>query len=197
MKLPRLLTTGDVAKLCGFSPSAVLQWIRAGKLSAFSSPRGQHRVDPADLLTFLKENNMRVPPELSPEDKEFRILIVDDDESIHGVLKAMLLESRIPCKVDVALNGVIGCMKIPIFAPHLIVLDLVMPELDGVEMCRSVKGSQEFGDTKVLLITGYADDERLREAIDAGADDWIAKPVKTDQFMAKVAKVLGLKTPAV
>jgi len=112
------------------------------------------------------------------------------------VLTSMLNESGLPCKVDSAKNGVIGCMKIPIFKPHLLVLDIVMPELDGVEMCRSVKNSQEFLDTKVLLITGHTEDGRLEQALEAGADDWIAKPVKYDKFMTKVCGVLGIENPA-
>ena len=87
-------------------------------------------------------------------------------------------------------------MKIPIFKPHLIVLDVVMPELDGVEMCRSVKSSDAFRDTKVLLISGYPEDERLQKALLAGADDWIAKPVTARPFIEKVAAMLGVHGPS-
>lgn len=59
-----LFTTGQVAELCGFSPSAVLQWIRAGKLTAYHSPGGQNRVTPEDLLRFMRSHGMRIPPEL-------------------------------------------------------------------------------------------------------------------------------------
>jgi len=191
----RLLTTGDVARLCGFSPSAVLQWIRSGKLPAYSSPGGQHRIDPQRLLAFLREHRMRVPPELAPGDTH-RILIVDDEETIRELLTQVLKESDIPCVAESAKNGVIGCMKIPIFKPHLITLDIVMPELDGVEMCRSVKSSDEFADTKVLIVTGYADDERLQRALAAGADDWLAKPVNISVFIKKVAELLGIERSA-
>ena len=189
----KLLTTGDVARLCGFSPSAVLQWIRGGKLAAYSSPGGQYRVDPQELLSFLREHNMRVPPELSPEEG-YRILIVDDDERIRDLFVQILTESDIPCVVETAKNGVVGCMKIPIFKPHLVTLDIVMPELDGVEMCRSVKATDKFGDIKVLLVTGFPDDERLQAALDAGADDWLAKPVDVRLLIEKVSTLLGISS---
>ena len=148
-------------------------------------------MDPGKLLTFLKEHRMRVPPELAPQDT-YRILIVDDDETIRDLLARWLRESDLRCVTETAKNGVLGCMKIPIFKPHLIVLDVIMPELDGVEMCRSVKSSDAFKDTKVFLITGYPEDERLQKAMLAGADGWMTKPVTVKPFIQKVAEMLGL-----
>jgi len=196
MKPLKLLTTGDVARLCGFSPSAVLQWIRSGKLEAYSSPGGQHRVDPGNLLCFLKAHKMRIPSELAPQSDGYRILIVDHNNTLGDILRNALTESRIPCAVDVARNGVIGCMKIPTFKPDLILLDITMRELDCVEMCRAVKGSQELAHTRVLLVTGHDDNGRRNEALKAGADDWIAKPLSASRLLAKVAETLGIENSA-
>ena len=157
----KLLSTGQVAELCGFSPSAVLQWIRSGKLPAYSSPGGQNRIDPEHLLGFLHAHGMRVPPELESLDVH-RVLIVEDEAFVCEVLERMLRESGLPCEVEGAENGVIGCMKIPTFRPHLIVLDVIMPELDGGELCHVVRASKEFSGTKLLLVTGYPDDRVSR-----------------------------------
>ena len=189
----QLLTTGDVARLCGFSPSAVLQWIRSNKLSAYSSPGGQHRIDPEQLLEFLQKHGMRIPLELASANGH-RILVVEDDESVRDLLIRFLNDSDIPCTVESAGNGVIGCLKIPTFKPDLVVLDLVMPELDGVEMCRTVKGSEEFAGIKVLVITGQPDDEQLHHAMSAGADGWIARPVVMQDFIRKVEETIGLSS---
>ena len=191
----RLLSTGDVARLSGFSPSAVLQWIHAGKLRSYSSPGGQHRIDPAEFLECLKAHGMRVPPELEADGVR-RVLIVEDEEQVREALRVMLARSGLNLVVEAADSGVAGCMRIPVFRPHLVVLDLVIPLLDGVELCRWLKASPEFGDTKVLLTTGYPDDERFRAAQEAGVDDWMFKPVRVAPFVSKVAALLGIAEPA-
>lgn len=196
MKSKRLLTTGDVARLCGFSASAVLQWVRSGKLDSYSSPGGQHRIEPEGLLTFLRAHNMRIPPELEPGNREHRILIVDSDEGIRNVLESTLLQSAPPCLVESAANGVTGCMKLPTFKPDLVVIDMLTPGLDVVEVCRSVKTDDELSGTKILLITARPDDDRLELARRAGADDWTAKPVSVDEFLRKVRALLGIAADA-
>jgi excisionase family DNA binding protein len=187
----RLLTTGEVARLCGFSPSAVLQWIHGGKLASYSSPGGQRRIDPTELERFLKEHGMQAPPELTAH-MQNRILIVDDDPGVRTALEEMLRRSGLACRVETAENGVAACIRIPQFRPHLIVLDLVMPELSGVDLCRAVRSYAEFKRTKLLVITGQPDSARLQEALDSGADGWLSKPVAFADFIARIRAALGL-----
>ena len=191
----KLLTTGQVARLCGFSQSAVLQWLHSGKLSSYSSPGGQHRVDPNALLQFLKAHGMRVPGELE-EPCAHRILVVDDEELVRNVLVRLFEASNIDCAVEVAENGVIGCMKLATFRPHLVILDVVMPEVDGAEVCRTILASEALADTKVLLLTGYPEHARLTAALRAGADDWVCKPPTADELLGKVARLLGIPASA-
>jgi len=79
-----LLTTGEVARLCGFSPSAVLKWIRAGKLPAYTSPGGQNRVDPKELLGFMRTSGMRIPEELQDESSQSVAVSEDSGETRLG-----------------------------------------------------------------------------------------------------------------
>ena len=190
----RLLTTGEVARLCGFSPSAVLQWIHGGKLASYSSPGGQRRVDPAELERFLKTHGMQVPPELTAATQN-RILIVDDDPAVRAALQDMLHRSGLPCRVETADNGIAACIRIPQFRPHLIILDLIMPELSGVELCRAVRSYAEFKRIKLLVITGQPDSLHVQEALDSGADGWLPKPVIFTDLIARIRDALGL-TPA-
>lgn len=237
----KLLSTGEVARLSGFSPSAVLQWIHSGKLRSYSSPGGQHRVDPAELLEFLDEHGMRVPPELRPDDAHDcgpshgegaqeptpplaasprrkarqdaapspqgtaasggspsaapRVLIVEDDRAVRDVLARILTVSGLGVEVETAESGVEGCVKIPVFEPQLIVLDIEMPVFDGVELCRWVKEAQELKETKLLLLASDPHDERLRVAMLAGADEWMIKPVRVMPFLSTVTQLLGMEAP--
>lgn len=187
----RQFTTGEVARLCGFSPSAVLHWIHSGKLRAYSSPGRQHRVDPHELERFLREHEMEVPPELA-ERTQSRILIVDDDPDVSRILAQMLQRSGLACQVETAAGGVGACARVPQFRPDLIVLDLIMPELDGAELCRAVRSCAEFKNTRFLVVTGAPNHPRLKDALDAGADGWMAKPVAYADFIARVREVLRL-----
>ena len=187
----RQFTTGEVARFCGFSPSAVLHWIRTGKLRAFSSPGRQHRIDPRELERFLREHEMEVPAELAERTRS-RILIVDDEPAVSRMLAQMLQRSGLACQTETAAGGLGACALVPQFRPDLIVLDLLMPELDGAELCRAVRSCAEFKGTKFLVVTGAPDHPRLKDALDAGADGWMAKPVEYAGFIARVRGILGL-----
>ena len=190
----RLLTTGEVARLCGFSPSSVLRWIRDGQLPACSSPGARHRVDPKDLLVFLQEHEMRVPPELEAE-APYRILVVDDDEAVRNVLGRALEASELDCEVETAGSTIDACIKMAVFKPHLVLLDLVMPDLDGAELCHVLKASKEFSRTKVLMITGYRDDPRREGDFAAEGDGWLHKPVSAEELVDAVRALLLDDTP--
>ncbi len=190
----RLLSTGEVARLSGFSPSAVLQWIHAGKLRSYSSPGGQHRIAPDELLTFLKQHGMHVPSELRTRSKE-RVLIVEDDRAVREVLGRILTVSGLNLKVESADGGIEGCVKLSSFKPHLIVLDTELPNFDGVELCRWVKESDTFADTAVLLLASDPNNEGLRLAMLAGADEWMIKPVRVMPFLNQVTHLLELDLP--
>jgi excisionase family DNA binding protein len=190
----RLLSTGEVARLSGFSPSAVLQWIHAGKLRSYSSPGGQHRIAPDELLAFLEQHGMRIPPELRASGKR-RVLVVEDDRAVREVLVRILTVSGLSLEVEGADGGIEGCVKLATFKPHLIVLDTELPGFDGVELCRWVKESDPFAHTAVLLLASDPNDEGLRVAMLAGADEWMIKPVRVMPFLNQVTRLLELDLP--
>lgn len=121
-----------------------------------------------------------------------RILIVDDDELVRSVLHSAIEEGALDCQVETADDGVAACIRLPHFRPDPVVLDILMPELSGAEVCWALKTSPRFAQTKVLLITGSPGGPRLRAALAAGADDWMAKPFHMDDFRAKIADLLDL-----
>jgi two-component system, OmpR family, phosphate regulon response regulator PhoB len=119
-----------------------------------------------------------------------RVLIVDDQEFIRDMLHQALHDSGLGCEVALAENGVVGCMALSSFRPDLVVLDIVMPELSGADVCWAIKSSPAFARTKVLLITGSPGDPRLTAALAAGADGWMAKPFSISAFVARISELL-------
>ena len=185
-----LLTTGQVARLCGFSPSAVLKWIRAGKLPTYSTPGGQYRVPRRELCRFLKRYRMHVPPELTSLARH-RIVIFAGDGLVHESLARMLKGSALDCEIERVEDGILGCMRIPELRPHLILFDLTMRKPDGADLCRAVKACKALSNTKILVIVEEPDSVRVNRVLMAGADGWIAKPVTFEALMAKVTMLLG------
>lgn len=140
----------------------------------------------ASLVTTAEQPAATVP----------RILIVDDQRAVRGFLSDALRASDLECEVQAAENGVVACMRLPRFRPDLVVLDVVMPELSGAEVCWAIKTSPSLARTKVLLMTGSPDDPRFEAALAAGADAWLVKPFGAGAFLAKVAELLGLQVPS-
>ena len=118
-----------------------------------------------------------------------RILVVDDDERLRHMLSLLLRNALPGSQVETAEDGLAAQASIPRFSPHLIVTDLAMPNLDGVGLCRWVK-SNGFAGTKVLVFTGEPDNRRLAQALEAGADSWLAKPPTVMELLSRVEQLL-------
>ena len=184
----KLLSTGEVAKLSGFSSSAVLRWIRAGKLPAYSSPGRQYRVHPRELLGFLKANGMRIPAELADRGPR-RILVIDADRGLRQTVARLLEGSGFAGEAVAVDGGVAGCMKMAELRPHLVIVDVLVPDVDCAALCSCLEAVEGFEQTKVLLVGGADDDERLLAALAAGAEGWIRRPFQPDRLLAKMAEI--------
>jgi len=190
---PCRLTAREAAEWLGVPLALLLSWTEAGVIPAQTTPGGQTWVDLEDLRRFCEEHPVdNLSDRRNPEPS--RILVVDDDDLVREVLTALLEESDIDCVVRTAESGVAACLMIPVFRPDLVVLDMVMPQLDGAELCHVLKASDQFASTRVLLVTGYPNDLGSREGLASGADDWIAKPVEPARFLEKVHVLLAACT---
>ena len=176
-------TTHDVAKFCHVTMTTVVNWIEEGSLSAYKTKGGHRRVKRIDLMKFLKENDM--PMSLSQN-----ILVVDDDESIRFGLKKMLEKNGF--KVNVAANGFEAGMLIEIMRPDLVILDLVMAGFDGFWVCEKIRNHKFLKSTKIIVLSGYPSKENWSNAKKAGANRCIAKPVKNEDLLKEINKVLGV-----
>jgi len=188
----RLLTTGQVARFCGSSPSAVLKWIRAGKLPTYSTPGGQYRVTTEELCSFLKRYRMRVPPELTALARH-RVLILTNDDLARESLERMLGAIGLDCEIESAEDGLIGCMRIPELKPHLVLLDLSLRKPDGADLCRAMKAHKAGARAKILLLAADSNPLQVKRLLMAGADGWLMKPVDFDAFAGKVGELLGAR----
>jgi putative two-component system response regulator len=120
-----------------------------------------------------------------------RILIVDDESSARAALEMLL--RREGFEVRNVSNGETALAECTSFRPDLILLDILMPGIDGFEVCRRIKATPETRLTPVVLITGLSDTEDRIKGINAGADDFLSKPIDYNELLARTRSLLRLK----
>lgn len=120
--------------------------------------------------------------------KDIKILIVDDEEDIIEFLSYNLKKEDYI--VETASNGAEAIVKAREFDPHMIVLDIMMPELDGIEVCDTLRSEDQFQNTIIVFLTARSESFTQVTALETGGDDYINKPVKPNVFKSKVKALL-------
>ncbi len=121
-----------------------------------------------------------------------KILIVDDDSAIREMLtEALSLNRDRPYLIEEASNGIEASIKLGTYRPDLLILDLFMPEMDGLEVCRIIKNEPELSDMKVIISTGYPDHVKLNQMAKLGFTNVVYKPFDLLEFAKKVEDVLA------
>lgn len=120
-----------------------------------------------------------------------RVLVVDDDEALTGVYERLLRQEGYA--VDVAYDGSSALDAVDTHRPDLVLLDVVLPGLDGFEICRRLKRNSATRLTPVVLVTAHHERENRITGVQAGADDFLSKPVDTQELLARIRSLVRLK----
>ncbi|MCP4575269.1 MAG: PAS domain S-box protein [Deltaproteobacteria bacterium] len=118
-----------------------------------------------------------------------RVLVVDDDDMFREMI-VEILKMDSAFSIEESPNGMDACIKLGAFRPDLLILDIRMPDMSGVEVCRRIKEDPEFGNMKVIVITGFPEDDDARKISGMGFNNFCSKPFKMKDFEAMVQKVL-------
>jgi len=119
-----------------------------------------------------------------PRADALRILIVDDDPAALRLLEKHL--SAAGCRVTTAANGIEALEIDSAQAPQMIITDWMMPEVDGLELCRRLRAGEETGFAYIIVLTASIEENRVVEALEAGADDFLTKPYNRQELLARV-----------
>jgi len=188
----KILTTYDIARYAQVTPRTVIQWINEGKLKAYRTPGNHSRVTIEEAVSFLRKYRMPVPEELTVEGSEEkkRILIVDDDPGIVESIRRILVREKI-YDLACAQDGFEAGEKFASFKPHLIILDIRMPGVDGYKVCSRIRSSQTGDLVKILFVSGFIDEREIGLIQASGADDYLAKPFSNKELTAKITGLFG------
>ncbi len=181
-------TTHEASKFCNVYPTTVINWIKDGILPAYTSPGGHRRSKRGDLLSLMKNNNMPIPEELAKSGKN-KVLVIDDDSRILKMISA-ILSSEEDLEVSTASNGFQAGLLISNWLPDIILLDMLMPEMDGFEVCQRLKSDEKTKDIPIIAVTVLKDPKEIKKMTSHGITDYISKPFKSDELVKKIKKHL-------
>ena len=186
-----ILTVFQASKYCNVSPRTIINWIDAGHIEAYRTVGGHRRIKQSDLEAFMRKQGIPIPEgELLMERK--RILIVDDDPIIVETLVQALEEDEHDYEIISASDGFEAGLQVTHFKPHLLILDIMMPDIKGFEVCKRIKADEQTRDTKIIVLSAYLDEEKFKKMKDNGADLCFSKPLPLPQLKQEVARMLDL-----
>ncbi len=187
---PTYFTTFQVAKFLGVSPPTVVNWVNSGLLAAHRTPGGHRRLRGADVVTFARAYNYPVPPALlapspEPEGVARRVLIVDDEPDFAQTV-ADYLELKGGFEVEIADSGFSAGLTLARFRPSVVLLDLLMPDMDGFEVLRMLRRDPALGNTPVIACTAYRSESTEERVRAEGFDGYLEKPLKFERLIDAV-----------
>ncbi|HYE59914.1 MAG TPA: response regulator [Candidatus Kapabacteria bacterium] len=182
-----LLTSHQAGELMQVNPSSVNKWVEEGKIRAFRTPGGHRRIRVRDLIEFLDEYKMPIPPQFKGMGRQ-RLLVVDNDPKQLGIVSRILKPFNEILLVEAVQNCIDGFVKVGAFKPHLIILDVSMPNLDSVEVCRRLKENSLAQSVDILIASTTLDDTLKKKARAAGARGCLSKPYSLES----IGQELGL-----
>jgi excisionase family DNA binding protein len=179
---PDWLTLGQAAKYLGVAQSTIRKWSDQGRVPAFYTPGGHRRYRRADLDAFLERSGPGAKERTGPS-----VLIVDDDDNLRAFVRATLeVDGYIVREAASAEEGLDALDEEP---PDLILLDVMMPQMDGWEMLRRVQERHGVGAIPVIMFSGKVD-EGAGEATARGARGFVGKPFDPQQLIAQAKQIL-------
>ena len=184
-----LYTTGEAADICSLSQQTIIRCFDSGRLRGFRIPGSKFRKIPRDaLLKFMKENNI---PMLNLQTGKRRLLIVDDDAEIVEMMSDVLnRDGRF--EVKTASTGYDAGIMTQKFRPDVILLDYMLPDVNGNIVCKTIRENPEFTNTRIIIISGVINQTEIDDLLKSGAEAFMKKPFSITELIEKIAAVLEI-----
>jgi len=185
----QVFTTGEAAEICRLSQQTIIRCFDSGRLRGFRVPGSRFRRIPREeLLRFMRDNEI---PTDSLEGARRRLLVVDDDEQIVELFTDVL-DRDTRFEVMTARTGYDAGVLTERFKPHLIILDYMLPDINGNEVCRTIKANPATAAAKIIIVSGVVNHGEIDDLLDAGADDFVKKPFNVERLLKQIEMLLEL-----
>lgn len=185
-----VFTTGEAAKICKVSQQTIIRCFDSGQLKGFRVPGSRFRRIPRDVLyKFMKENGI---PTDALESGKRKALLVDDDEELVELIRDVL-EADGRFEVRVANNGFDAGMMVKEYHPDIIVLDVMLPDINGKEVCQRVRSDTSLDDVRIICISGMVEQDKINDLRAAGANDFVHKPFEVEALIQRMCHLLDVE----
>jgi len=184
-------TTGEAAKICKVSQQTIIRCFDNGQLKGFRVPGSKFRRIPrADLFVFMRDHGIPTGPlEVTEISGKRKVLVVDDDPGLVDLIVSVL-EDDGRFETKVANNGFEAGMMVKEYRPDIIVLDVMLPDINGKEVCTLVRSDDSLENVRIICISGMVEKNKIKALKEAGADDFLQKPFETDVLIARMCRLL-------
>jgi len=189
MGLKTVYTTGEAARICKVSQQTIIRCFDSGQLRGFRVPGSKFRRIPREaLIKFMREHGI---PTDTLESGRRKVLIVDDDPAIVDLLTDVLQETkRFECKA--VNNGFAAGKMANEYHPELIILDIMLPDINGKVVCETLRKDPNLADIKIICISGMVEEDKIDELKAAGADGFMHKPLDIESLKSKIGLLLDM-----
>ena len=193
LSMKTVFTTGEAAKICKVSQQTIIRCFDSGQLKGFRVPGSRFRRIPREILyKFMKENGI---PTDSLESGKRKALIVDDDESLVELIRDVL-EADGRFDVRAVNNGFDAGITVKEYKPDVMILDIMLPDINGQEVCQRVRSDSNLDSTRIICISGMVEREKVADLKESGADDFLHKPFDVETLLERVCSLLDMEAPA-
>jgi excisionase family DNA binding protein len=189
-RMKTVFTTGEAAKICKVSQQTIIRCFDNGQLKGFRVPGSRFRRIPREMLyKFMKDNGI---PTDALESGKRKVLLVDDDNELVELMNKVLEEDG-RFEVRIASNGFDAGMMVKEYRPDLIVLDVMLPDINGKEVCHRVRADDTLEDVRILCISGMIEEDKIQELRLSGADDFLHKPFDIEELIDRMCNLLEIE----
>ncbi len=184
-----VFTTGEAAEICKVSQQTIIRCFDAGRLKGFRVPGSRFRRIPRDeLIRFMRENNI---PTDELEGGKKRILVVDDDDQIVELFVDVLSRDG-RFEIKTASTGYDAGLMTTQFRPDLLLLDYMLPDVNGNVVCRTIRQNPELSAMKIIIVSGVVKQDEIDDLLKAGADEFVKKPFNIERLVARIGELLAV-----
>ena len=187
-----VFTTGEAAKICKVSQQTIIRCFDNGSLKGFRVPGSRFRRIPRDqLFSFMRDNGI---PTDALENGKKKLLIVDDEQDLVELMSdAFARDGRF--EIRTANNGFDAGMQVKEFRPDMVVLDVMLPDINGKEVCQRVRSDKSLDSVRIICISGMIEPDKVSDLRASGADDFMQKPFTVDRLIERVCDLLEIDKP--
>src|ERR1700742_5363226 len=182
-------TTGEGGEICKVSQQTIIRCFDSGRLRGFRVPGSRFRRIPRDaLIQFMKDNG--IPPDALDNGKSKVLVVNDDPEIVELFVDVLERDGRF--EVKTAATGYDAGIMTQEFMPDLLILDYMLPDINGNVVCQTVRKNPNFEHMKIIIVSGVVNQEEINDLMKAGADEFVKKPFNIEKLIERIGQLLAV-----